>query len=137
MNQNRKVKYKLLILCLLNGLGFVGLSQPKKAVIQASNEEFANLIMEYSNEIIIDVRDTAFYNNQIIQGAILVPTQAQLNQLVDSLDLDTPLLVYCSVGIRSKKACEVLVKLGFKTIINLEKGLDKWREKQFPVETIP
>jgi len=137
LNQNRTVKHKLTILCLLLVLGLVVTSQPKTTINQASNVEFADLMMKHSNELIIDVRDTTSYDNQFISGAILVPTQAELIQLLDTLDLDTPMLVYCSFGIRSYKACEVMINKGFKTVVNLEKGIEFWEKKQFPIVTNP
>ena len=40
-------------------------------------------------------------------------------------DKNNTIIVYCSSGSRSKKAKEILEKLGYKEVFNLKEGIDK------------
>ncbi len=44
-----------------------------------------------------------------------------------------PVVVYCSLGIRSEKIAEKLKKAGFKDVKNLYGGIFEWKNKGFPV----
>jgi thiosulfate sulfurtransferase len=129
------MKSKIVLLFLLIN-GTYAYSQKLGAIIQASGEEFVNYISEYGNEVIIDVRDSSDFNNRIIKGSIYAATCEQMVKITDTLDYDTPLLVYCFKGQRSQKACEELISKGFKVVINLKQGLGEWDEKKNPLETI-
>jgi rhodanese-related sulfurtransferase len=111
-------------------------SQQKPTIIQANNEDFISFISQFDNELIIDVRDSSDFNNRIIKGAVFAPTAELLKKITDTLDYDTPLLVYCFKGKRSQKACEELISKGFNTVINLRQGIGKWDEMKNPLETI-
>lgn len=44
-----------------------------------------------------------------------------------------PVLLYCGSGYRSEEAAEYLLKQGYRTIIVLENGFDRWKEDGFEV----
>ena len=48
-------------------------------------------------------------------------------------DKDTPIVVYCSVGIRSETISEKLKKAGYTNIHNLYGGIFEWKNKGYPV----
>jgi len=129
-----KIKFSLLFMLLVcNSIVY---SQQKPTIIQASNEDFISYISQFDNELIIDVRDSSDFDNRIIKGSIYAATCEQMVKITDTLDYDTPLLVYCFKGKRSQKACEELISKGFKIVINLKQGLGEWDEKKNPLETI-
>lgn len=45
----------------------------------------------------------------------------------------TPIVVYCSVGIRSEKIGEKLRKAGFTNVKNLYGGIFEWKNKEYPI----
>ena len=49
-------------------------------------------------------------------------------KLLDSLNKDLPVLVYCKAGGRSGRAKDVMEKLGFAKVYNLDGGITAWRE---------
>lgn len=49
------------------------------------------------------------------------------------LNKNIPIVVYCSVGIRSEKIGEKLKKAGFTNIKNLYGGIFEWKNKGYPV----
>ncbi len=48
-------------------------------------------------------------------------------------DKNTPLIVYCSLGIRSEDVGEKLEKAGFTNVKNLYGGIFEWKNKSYPV----
>lgn len=49
------------------------------------------------------------------------------------IDKTTPIIVYCSLGIRSEEIGEKLKKEGFTNIKNLYGGIFEWKNKEYPV----
>ena len=50
-------------------------------------------------------------------------------------DKDQPIVVYCSLGVRSEKIGEKLQELGYKNIQNLYGGIFEWKNNNYPVFT--
>ncbi|MBP9694031.1 MAG: rhodanese-like domain-containing protein [Alphaproteobacteria bacterium] len=72
----------------------------------------------------IDVRSPAEYEDFHLPGTINIPLD-QLVENVGELGQDKTLITICAKGIRSAKASEFLLAIGFDTL-NLEGGLDNW-----------
>lgn len=51
-------------------------------------------------------------------------------------DKDTPIIVYCSLGIRSEEIGEKLQKVGFTNVKNLYGGIFEWKNKDYPVANL-
>ena len=73
--------------------------------------------------VVIDVRTADEYNTGHIDGSINIPVDNISN--VD-YDKDTLIIVYCTSGMRSAKAAETLVDLGYTKVHNLDGGLINW-----------
>lgn len=50
-------------------------------------------------------------------------------------DKNTPLVVYCSVGVRSENVGEELIEAGYTDVKNLYGGIFEWKNKDYPVYT--
>ena len=74
---------------------------------------------------IIDVRSPQEYNEGHIEGSILIP-EYEIRQTAKKILEDTSeqIVVYCSSGIRSKKAQKKLKNMGYENVYNLYYGLD-------------
>ena len=57
---------------------------------------------------------------------------AEAEQL-QKLSKSTPIVVYCSIGIRSEQIGEKLKKAGFTNVKNLYGGIFEWKNKDYPV----
>ena len=105
---------------------FGGSTGAENSAYHKISPEEAKQMMEQGNVTIVDVRMSDEYEQAHIKGAILVPLNTIQNQMPEALpDLDAVLLVHCQSGIRSKKACDQLVKLGYKHIYDFG-GLMNW-----------
>ena len=84
---------------------------------------------------IIDVREPAEFNGPLghIPGAELVPL-GMLEASARAWDREAPVVVVCRSGARSARAATLLVQLGFRDIVNLEGGTQRYAEAGLPVE---
>lgn len=73
--------------------------------------------------IVIDVRTNEEYNGGHIKGAINIPVDEIENITYEK---DDTLIIYCASGIRSEKAINKLVDMGYTSLYNLDGGLLNW-----------
>lgn len=78
---------------------------------------------------IIDVRELEEFNISHLPKAINV-TDPKLIEL----PLDTTIIVYCSVGIRSAKFANNLNKRGYTNVFNLRGSIFEWANNDYPLK---
>ena len=71
---------------------------------------------------IIDVRSPQEFQENHIDGAISIPEYEIKKDIIDRINPEEEIIVYCSGGGRSKKAKKKLEKLGYKKVYNLYNG---------------
>ncbi len=96
--------------------------------------EFHMELQKFGNAVLIDVRTKQEFKTERIPHSILADEKKVLMSMIDTLDREQPLFVYCDEGTRSFTACMILADNGFKNIYNLEKGLIEWKKQGFTVE---
>ncbi|HWU82527.1 MAG TPA: rhodanese-like domain-containing protein [Methylophilaceae bacterium] len=94
----------------------------------------AVLLINRSNAVVLDVREASEYAQGHIPDARHIPL-AQLGDRLKELVKykEKPLLLHCQGGVRSAKACDLLVKQGFAKLYNLQGGLNAWQQAKLPV----
>jgi len=80
---------------------------------------------------LIDVREQFEWDIARIPGARLVPL-ATLPDVVDTLDRDREVVVYCKGGSRSRAAASHLADAGFARVANLSGGILRWQTEVDP-----
>tara|TARA_B100000963_G_scaffold301275_1_gene273910 strand:+ start:426 stop:746 length:321 start_codon:yes stop_codon:yes gene_type:complete len=81
-------------------------------------------------QIILDVRTLEEFEEKSIPGAILanILEPSEFMEVVEKLEKNSRIFVYCRSGIRSQKACNILDQLGFKETFNLNGGILEWEK---------
>ncbi len=83
--------------------------------------------------IFLDAREPKEHAVSHIAGSALVGyDHFDLAQLPD-MPKDTPIIVYCSVGYRSEKVAEKLIKAGYTKVSNLYGGIFEWVNEAQPI----
>ena len=84
---------------------------------------------------ILDVREPDEFNGPLghVPGARLLPL-GSLNEKVQTIDRQTPVVMVCRSGARSAQATLMLGKAGFDRVANLSGGMLRWRAQRFSVE---
>ena len=84
--------------------------------------------------LLLDVRTAAEFRVSHLAGARFVAYDSIAHATFADLDRATPVVVYCSMGVRSERLGERLHALGFGRVRNLYGGLFEWVNEGQPVE---
>lgn len=100
-----------------------------------SANEFLQKVGSTPGAVLIDVRTPAELQGGYIDGAINIDFRSSdFEAKISALDRDTPYLLYCGSGIRSRKAADVMKQLKFKEVYEMEGGFASWKENALPVK---
>lgn len=83
--------------------------------------EQAKSMIDNNQVTLLDVRTQNEYELMHIKGAINMPV-ADIEKKIFIYEQNAPLMVYCSSGVRSKNAIEILNNLGYANIYIWEYG---------------
>lgn len=84
------------------------------------------LFMKNKDIYLIDVRSGQEYEEGHLDGAINIPLYNIEKEIKENVkDTEDMIILYCSSGARSKKAKEILEKIGYSNVYNLKEGIDK------------
>ncbi|MDI1353958.1 MAG: rhodanese-like domain-containing protein [bacterium] len=91
--------------------------------------------IDEQKSILIDLRtDDELSKKGMIKGAKQIDFFAKdAESQIAKLDKKKTYLIYCAGGGRSGDCAELMQKLGFKEVVNLEKGFDDWKRKGLEV----
>ena len=87
-------------------------------------KEMLEILKTNSNAVLLDVRSSQEYIEGHIRGSINIPVYDIEKQAKNTLNKDSIIIVYCSAGIRSKRAIQILEKLGYENLYNVEGGIE-------------
>jgi glyoxylase-like metal-dependent hydrolase (beta-lactamase superfamily II)/rhodanese-related sulfurtransferase len=81
---------------------------------------------------VVDVRRTMEWETGHIEHARLKPL-ASLRTMLEDLDTARPIAVHCKSGYRSSIATSLLLRAGFRQVMNVTGGFDAWTAQNLPV----
>ena len=76
--------------------------------------------------LILDDRPQSEFDVSHIEGAQRIGFRRIEKSILDGIDKNEPIVVYCSIGYRSEKVGEKLRKMGFKNVYNLYGSIFEW-----------
>ena len=119
---------RFLTLSILHLFAILGLAQSPANFVSLSSDEFASLISDTSQVVILDVRRPDEFSAGHIPHAlninVLDPSFSSLCQ--SQLPKSKTIAVYCRSGRRSKNAAQQLAQLGF-SVKELDHGFLSWK----------
>ena len=104
----------------------------KNNVPYISVEELA---MPDTKVTLLDAREPFEYEVSHIEGAVCVGyDNFKLKKIKKTIpNKDEPIIVYCSLGVRSETIAAKLQKAGYTNVRNLYGGIFEWKNKNFTV----
>ncbi|WP_034041600.1 rhodanese-like domain-containing protein [Wocania ichthyoenteri] len=92
-------------------------------------------LSKQQNIIILDSRELSEYKTSHLQHAIYVGyDNFNLKKTIKKFNnKQQPIVVYCSLGIRSEDIAEKLKKAGYTNVYNLYGGIFEWKNNNMPV----
>ena len=133
----KKILYASLTLCLVSISAFSqGVrseamekklnSLYRKTVPLVYAEDLTSEMREKKKVLLLDTRSREEYNVSHIEGAKFVDYDSFKSIDVKTIDKNADIVVYCSVGYRSERIGEALLKMGFSNVRNLYGGIFDW-----------
>ena len=82
-------------------------------------------LVRNNNGVLLDVQLERDYYKRHLPSSINIPVE-EINQKANKLIMSKNefIVVYCLSGIRSVAACDMLKRLGYNNIYNIEGGID-------------
>ncbi len=86
------------------------------------------------NFVILDLRTPEEYSSMRIENSVNINFfDENFKEELSKLEKDKTYLIYCKGGYRSNKTLELMKKLDFKKVYNLEKGILDWEKNNLPL----
>jgi glyoxylase-like metal-dependent hydrolase (beta-lactamase superfamily II)/rhodanese-related sulfurtransferase len=90
--------------------------------------------LQGSNLQVLDVRREPEWEAGHIEGASWWPLD-NFKVAPPEIDREVPIAVHCKGGYRSMIACSLLLRVGFRNVVNVVGGFDAWQGAKLPVAT--
>jgi len=98
-------------------------------------DEFEKQLIATKGEQLIDVRTPQeFEKYRITSAKNMDLSNPDFRREIEKLDKTKPVLVYCLSGVRSKSAAKVFKEAGFKSIYELDRGINAWSKAGKPID---
>jgi thioredoxin 1 len=105
--------------------------QPGGTIFAAA--AFSEKLQACPDAVLLDVRTPEEFEKGHLVNALNINWNSQdFGSLTAKLDKSKPVFVYCLSGGRSTAAAEKMRADGFKTVVELEGGIMKWRTAKLP-----
>lgn len=126
--------FSFIVFLVLTTLVF-GQKKLNKALEQLNTESVPYIHVEevksLENMVLLDTRQKEEFTVSHLKNAIWVGYELFEQEKVSSLieDKNTPIVVYCSIGVRSEDVGEKLQKAGYTNVKNLYGGIFEWKNQ--------
>jgi len=124
MHRNITFTLLLLIFCISS----------KSQVTTLSPSDFYEQLKTIDKPQLLDLRNDADFGVGHIKKAVNFDYNSDGFEsfILENFDQNQPLFIYCYAGIRSSQAKTYISELGFKNVIELEKGFTNWTASSKP-----
>lgn len=95
---------------------------------------FMEKVMEENNHLLVDVRTKKKFLKNRIPGSVSAATFQDFVAILDTMDLERPILIYCDYGERSNMASQKVVEKYGISVFHLEGGLKSWMKRGFEID---
>jgi rhodanese-related sulfurtransferase len=92
------------------------------------------LHQDLKTHTLLDSREPAEFDISHIPSAIFVGYKQFNPESIRNIPKDQPIVIYCSVGVRSEKIGRRLIDMGYQNVKNLYGGIFEWVNCGLPVE---
>ena len=152
MMKSRRIAIVALSVLLCAALGLAGTGCAKKEADADAAPKRAVVVPDYPiptvtcaeawdaaqadpSVVILDVRTPEEYAAGHVVGAITFDYYLDdFDENLETLDKDATYYVYCRCGKRGAASVDMMMKMGFTSVYNIDEGWLEWRYQRLPVE---
>lgn len=98
-----------------------------------STKKLATWLEQDQKPLLLDARTEREYNLSHLGDAQIVSYSLKNLSEQKPLNLQTPIVAYCSVGYRSARLAQQLQNQGYEKVFNLEGSIFAWANEGYPV----
>ena len=139
-----RIKYRPNLISLAGGMATIPVTDPSARAIPVKPEEWKRMLSEGiagRRPVVLDVRNGYEWDAGHFEGAER-PEEEEFNQTpteatpvnvpapLDSVDEDTPVMMYCTGGIRCDVYSTYLKQKGYKNLYTLEGGIQNYLKSE-------
>lgn len=90
--------------------------------------------MQKQGALLLDVREPHEFDEAHAPGSVLIPLGQLQERIAEIGDFKrNPVVVICRSGRRSMQAADILGKLGFTSLYNVQGGMIAWEQAALPI----
>jgi rhodanese-related sulfurtransferase len=123
------------IFALLLYINFVTTGQADSVkYINLAPSEFLQLYQTETNGFFADIRESFEYRSSRIKGFVNMPSSGNLNSVIDTIDKNRPVFLYCTSNARGRRVATRFTDKGFERVYCLDGGIRAWEKEGYPVD---
>lgn len=93
-------------------------------------DEFKDSLKNDKSAVLVDVRTKGEHQEFRIANSKLADVSSMnFKNEIEKIDKSKSVYVYCASGARSRSACNIIKKMGFEKVYNLQGGICSWTGK--------
>jgi rhodanese-related sulfurtransferase len=134
----RKVVLLLSLLALVAACRTIGITRTAAGFGEISPAIANEMILDHPQVVVIDFRTLEEYNGTAghLAGALSVPLDSIETRLTELVPYtNSTILVYGSTGDEAERGATLLVAAGFRNVIVIQGGIDRWIELGYKTVT--
>ena len=130
---SRKVLSILVLAIVVSSAYYYYLQLQGSSQGDISVEQARSLIETKPNLVIVDVRTPEEYATGYIEGAVNLCVECDAQLLLDNLNPEDEILLYCRTARRSANAMRILNDNGYEKVYNMLGGIVAWKDAGYPI----
>ena len=104
---------------------------PPAEVQEISSTEASKLLQQNPDIKLLDVRTVEEREKACLDNSLMLDNQLA-QEILDTWEPDTPMMLICHEGIRSRQAGQFFTSQGFQQVYNVSDGIDGWSQNVDP-----
>lgn len=109
-------------------------SADSQIILSVDSRDAKILLDEEEDLVLLDVRTPEEYAEGHLAGAKNIDyNNPNFTEQIQQLDPNLKYMLYCAVGVRSRKSQEIMEEMGFKEVYNVSEGFKELRDQRIPV----
>jgi rhodanese-related sulfurtransferase len=102
--------------------------------INLTPSKFQQLVEAEPNGFFADIRESFEYRSSRIKGFINIPSSGNINRVMDAIDKNRPVFLYCTSNARGRRVATRFADNGFTRVYCLDGGIRAWQNEGYPID---